>query len=60
MILVIGCPKNVARKVWVDSFIDSLNVGLAEKVKAYPSKSTFKFGGGRILRHYTTLKFRFF
>ena len=48
MILVTGCPKNVAGKVWVDSFIDSLNVGLAEKVKAYPSKSTFKFGGGRI------------
>ena len=30
-------------------FIDSLNIDVAEKVKIYPSKSTFKFEGGRIL-----------
>ena len=43
MILDTGCPKNVAGKVWVDCFIDSLNIDLAEKVKTYLSKRTFKF-----------------
>ena len=52
MILDPGCPKNEAGKVWVDCFIDSLNIDLAEKVKTYPSESTFKFKDGRILRYY--------
>ena len=49
MILDTGCSKNVVGKVWVDCFIDNLNIDLAEKVKTYPSESTFKFGGGHIL-----------
>ena len=49
MILDTGFPKNVAGKVWVDCFIDSLNIDLAEKVKTYLSKRTFKFRGGHIL-----------
>ena len=49
MILDTGCPKNVAGKVWVDCFIDSLNIDLAEKVKTYLSKRTFKFWGRHIL-----------
>ena len=59
MILDTGYPKNEAGKVWVDCFIDSLNIDLTEKVKTYPSESTFRFKGGRILRHYIKLKFRF-
>ena len=49
MILDTGCPKNVAGKVWVDCFIDSLNIDLAEKVKTYLSKRIFKFRGRHIL-----------
>ena len=49
MILDTGCPNNVAGKVWVDCFIDSLNIDLAEKVKTYLSKRTFKFRGRHIL-----------
>ena len=33
MILDTRCPKNEVGKVWVDCFIDSLNIDLAEKVK---------------------------
>ena len=55
MILDTGCPKNVAGKVWVDYFINSLNIDLAEQVKTYPIKSTFKFGGGGILTSFTSL-----
>ena len=49
MILDTGCPQKCSWKVWFDFFTDSLNIHLAEKVKAYPSKNTFKFKGGRIL-----------
>ena len=49
MILDTGCPRNVAGKVCENFFIYSLNIDLVEKVKTYPRKSTFKFGGGRIL-----------
>ena len=49
MILDAGCPQKCSWKVWSDCFIDSLNIDLAEKVKTYPSKSTFKFECGRIL-----------
>ena len=49
MILDTGCPQKCTWKVWSDCFIDSWNLDLAEKVKTYPSKSTFKFECGRIL-----------
>ena len=52
--------QNVAGKVCNDFFIDILNIDLAEKVETYLSKSTFKFGGGRMLRHYKILKSQFF
>ena len=60
MILDTGCPKNVAGKVWVDCFIDSLNIDLAEKVKTISVKGHLNFEVDIYLRHYTTLKFRFF
>ena len=59
MVLGTGCPKNVA-EVWDDFFIDSLNIDLAEKIKTYPSKSTIKFAGGRILTSLYNIEVRFF
>ena len=56
MILDTGCPQKCSWKVWFDCFIYSLNIDLAEKVKTYPNKSTFKFEDGYILTSLYNIK----
>ena len=46
MILDTGCPQNVAKKVWFDCFIDTLDSKFLTQIKRYSSKRKFKFGGG--------------
>lgn len=44
------CPQNVAGNVWANDFMETLDEKMLCKVKAHPSDSKFKFGGGQIIK----------
>ena len=48
VILYSGCISNVAGKLWIDCFLETLQVRDLNKVKNIPSTKIFSFGKGEI------------
>ena len=48
VILDSGCTSNVAGKLWIDCFLETLQACDLNKVKKIPSTKMFRFGRGEI------------